>query len=46
LTLPKVTGRHVVMRFEILSELSDMDTFAAGSDIREIARLRRISGRA
>ena len=33
------------MPFEILSEISEVETFAAGSRIREIARLRRIYGR-
>jgi hypothetical protein len=33
------------MRFEILGEISDVETFATGSGIREIARLRRIYGR-
>jgi hypothetical protein len=33
------------MRFEILGEISDIETFAVGSGIREIARLRRIYGR-
>jgi hypothetical protein len=33
------------MHFEILSEISDIETFATGSGIREIARLRRIYGR-
>ncbi len=33
------------MPFEILSEISEVETFAAGSGIREIARLRRIYGR-
>ena len=33
------------MQFEILGEISDIETFAAGSGIREIARLRRIYGR-
>ena len=33
------------MRFEILGEISDIQTFAAGSGIREIARLRRVYGR-
>jgi len=33
------------MHFEILGEISDMETFATGSGIREIARLRRIYGR-
>jgi hypothetical protein len=34
------------MTFEILGEISQIETFAAGSAIREIARLRRIYGRA
>ena len=34
------------MRFEILDDISDIETFATGSGIREIARLRRIYGRA
>ncbi len=33
------------MRFEILGAISDIETFAAGSGIREIARPRRIYGR-
>jgi hypothetical protein len=33
------------MRFELLSEISQVETFAAGSGIREVARLRRIYGR-
>jgi hypothetical protein len=33
------------MRFEILDELTDVETFATGSGIRENARLRRIYGR-
>lgn len=33
------------MRFEILGEIFDVETFATGSGIREIARLRRIYGR-
>ena len=33
------------MQFEILGEISDIETFATGSGIREIARLRRIYGR-
>jgi hypothetical protein len=32
------------MCFEILGEISDIETFATGSGIREIARLRRIYG--
>ena len=33
------------MRFEILGEISQIETFAIGSQIREIARLRRVYGR-
>jgi hypothetical protein len=33
------------MQFEILSEISNVETFATGSGIREIARLRRLYGR-
>ena len=33
------------MWFEILGELSEVETFATGSGIREIARRRRIYGR-
>jgi hypothetical protein len=33
------------MRFEILGEISEIETFATGSGIREIARLRRAYGR-
>ena len=33
------------MWFEILSEISEVETFAAGSAIYEIARLRKIYGR-
>ena len=33
------------MRFEILGEISDVEAFAVGSSIREIARLRRLYGR-
>jgi hypothetical protein len=34
------------MRFEILGEISEVETFAAGAGIREIGRLRRVYGRA
>jgi hypothetical protein len=34
------------MWFEILGEISSTETFAAGSGIREIARLRRVYGHA
>ena len=33
------------MHFEILGEISDVETFATGSSIREITRLRRVYGR-
>jgi len=33
------------MRFEIIGEISEIETFAVGSSIREIARLRRVYGR-
>jgi hypothetical protein len=33
------------MRFEVLGEVSDIETIAAGSGIHEIGRLRRIYGR-
>ncbi|MBV8751338.1 MAG: hypothetical protein JO328_00575 [Hyphomicrobiales bacterium] len=33
------------MRFEIVGEISEIETFAVGSAIREIARLRRAYGR-
>jgi hypothetical protein len=33
------------MRFEILGEISEIETFASGSGIREIVRLRRAYGR-
>jgi hypothetical protein len=34
------------MRFEILGEISDVETFARGTGIREVVRLRRAYGRA
>ena len=34
------------MPFDILGEISEIETFAVGSGIREIARLRRTYGRA
>ena len=33
------------MHFEILGAISQVETFATGSGIREIARLRRLYGR-
>ncbi len=33
------------MEFEILGEITKIETFATGSGIREVARLRRIYGR-
>jgi hypothetical protein len=34
------------MIFEILGEVSDVETIASGTGIREIARLRKVYGRA
>ena len=33
------------MQFAILGEISEIETFATASEIREIARLRRVYGR-
>jgi len=33
------------MQFEILGEITEVETFATGTGIREIARLRRVHGR-
>jgi hypothetical protein len=33
------------MNFEIIGEITDVETIAVGSSIREVARLRRIYGR-
>jgi hypothetical protein len=33
------------MSFDILGKISDIETFAAGSRIREVARLRKVYGR-
>jgi len=33
------------MHFEILGEISAVETFATGSGIRELARLRKVHGR-
>ncbi len=33
------------MGFEIVSEISDVETIAVGGRIREVARLRRVYGR-
>jgi len=35
-------GTIQAMQFEILGDISEVETFASGSGIREIARLRRI----
>jgi hypothetical protein len=32
------------MRFEILGEIADIKTFAAGAGIREVGRLRKVYG--
>ncbi len=34
------------MHFEIVGEITDLQTIAVGSSIREIARLRKLYGRA
>ena len=34
------------MHFQILGEITHVETFAAGSGIREVARLRRLYGKA
>ena len=34
------------MRFQILGDISNVETFATGGEIRELARLRRVYGRA
>jgi hypothetical protein len=41
----EVARQGLAMHFEILGEISGIETFATGSGIREIARLRRIYGR-
>jgi hypothetical protein len=42
----EVSGAGSVLQsFEILGEISNIETFASGTGIREIARLRRIYGR-
>lgn len=33
------------MRFEVLGEISEVETIAAGSGIRDLARLRKFYGR-
>lgn len=33
------------MHFEILGEIASIETFASGSGIRELARLRKVYGR-
>jgi hypothetical protein len=33
------------MHFKILGEITEVETFATGSGIRELARLRRVYGR-
>jgi hypothetical protein len=45
LDLPERTRHDRAMRFEILGDIYDIETFATGAGIREIARLRRIYGR-
>jgi hypothetical protein len=33
------------MKFEILGDIANVETFATGSGIRELARLRKVYGR-
>ena len=33
------------MNFEIIGEITDVETIAVGSNIRDVARLRRVYGR-
>jgi hypothetical protein len=35
-----------LMHFEIVGDISAVETFATGAEIRELARLRRVYGRA
>jgi len=42
LDLPERTHHDRAMQFEVLGDISDIETFATGAGIREIARLRRI----
>jgi hypothetical protein len=42
---PRQARHDQLMHFEILGEISNIETFATGSGIREIARLRRVYGR-
>jgi len=32
------------MNFEIIGEITDIETIAAGSSVREVARLRKVYG--
>jgi hypothetical protein len=41
----RVSRVDLAMRFEIVGEISQVETFATGARIREIARLRRLYGR-
>src|SRR5829696_2795978 len=34
-----------MMHFEVMGEISEVETFATGSGIRELARLRKVYGR-
>ena len=37
--------QHVAMYFKIVGDITHVETFAVGSSIREIARLRKLYGR-
>jgi hypothetical protein len=41
----RLSSYDAQMQFEILGDILNIETFAAGSGIRELARLRRLYGR-
>ena len=45
LTVSNPSDTIGLMYFEIVGDISEVETFAIGSGIREIARLRRVYGR-
>jgi hypothetical protein len=44
LSLPTIHNQEKSMEFEIIGEIKNVETFATGSSIRELPRLRRIYG--
>lgn len=42
---PTAVCHHALMHFEILGEITHVETFAVGSSIRELARLRKRYGK-